>query len=179
MTTNLTEWARGYRTPQKAWNVCERGDWMLESIGGFVCAQGSPEHRKLILTVVECGRLSLPYTKDKRIAQVYEDLERWARGEDVDLVATLDSARAAYCSILAARYSARIANYAARAAYYSAMAAYYAARAACYSAIAARYSAGAATDSAMAARYSAGAAWTDVLKKCADIVRKHYPLWPG
>jgi len=150
---DAVEWASQYKTPEKAWINCKRGDWMLWLLGKLAGEPGSDSRKPLVLAACECARLSLPYVKkgDKRPLKAMEVAEQWAKGEGN---ITLEDVRAAAAS-----------------------AAYSAASSAAYAAYAASYAASAA---AASAAYSAASslARQRTLKQCADIVRKHYPVPP-
>jgi hypothetical protein len=171
----VIEWANQFSTLQKAWNVCERGDWMLWLIGKQSDNPESKSRKKLVLTVCKCARLSLKYiSKDeKRPLKVIQIAEKWAKGDNsISLQdirsAAVDAAHAASYAGDAAAHAAHAAAYAAHAAAYAGDAPYAAAYAAAYAAYAAAYVAN-------AAAYAAHAAHAAVLKKCADIIRKDYP----
>ena len=135
--------------PQALWNKCERGDWMLWLIGEI-----DPDRKRLVLTACKCARLALKCVKkgDNRPLKAIETAEAWANGKKgVSLQDVKD----------AAAYAADAADAAADAAH----AAAYAAHAAVYSAADAAYAAAAVSKQ-------------ETLKKCADIVRKHYPKAP-
>ncbi len=144
-------WAKSFRTFQKAWNVCERGDWMLWLIGKLSGKPDSDTRRKLVLTACKCARLSLSQVSagELRPLKAIEAAEAWAN-------------RKPGITLVDVRKAANAAN-AADAAY----AAYAAANAATY----------AAADAADAAANAAANAAADasVLKRCAEIVREAYP----
>jgi hypothetical protein len=160
-------WAKGYGSLDAAWAACERGDWMLWLAGRLGGPPESGQRKTLVLCACACARLALPYvpTGETRPLAAIETAERWARGE-----ATLDEVRVARRA--AAAYAASAAAAAADAAAADAAAAYAAAADA-----AAAYAADA------AAAYAAKAAArkikrAEVLKQCANIVRKYYPKCP-
>ena len=114
------KWARTYPSRQKAWDACERGDWMLWILGK-TCKPNSPQHRKIVLAACRCARLSLRYVvkgKKRPLAAIVA-AEQWAR-KKIGLSEVLAAADAA--------------GYAAGAAYAAAGAAYAAADAAAYAA---------------------------------------------
>jgi hypothetical protein len=171
-------------TLTEAWAKCERGDWMLWFAGK---RSGEPESEKrkvLVLAACECARLALPYAKSPTVLACIETTEKWARGDgefarvrEARSAAAYAAADAAYAD---AAYAAAYATDADAAAAYDAAAAAYAAAA--YAAAAAAAAAGAAAYAA--ATYAAAAAADDAdarnrtLKKCANIIRKHYPKHP-
>jgi hypothetical protein len=71
-------WARTQKSPQKAWDACERGDWMLDSL-----VRRGANHKKVLLVTCECARLSLKYTpeNEKCLLRVIETAERWITGK--------------------------------------------------------------------------------------------------
>jgi len=159
------EWAKQFTTLQEAWDVCERGDWMLWLLGKKSGKPESKSRKKLVLAACKCARLSLKYVKkgEPRPLKAIQTAEMWANGDiSVSLQDVRNAADAAY------------AVDAAYAAYAAADAAAYAAYAAADAAAYAAYAADAA-DAAYAAYAAAYAARTKTLKKCASIVRKDYP----
>jgi hypothetical protein len=160
---SAVNWSSDYPTLQKAWNECDRGDWMLWLLGKQAGKPDSKSRKKLVYVAVLCAKLALPYMKDERSKKALKIAEDYSQGK-----ATLDEVRAA-----AADAAADAAAAAADAAAAAAAAAYAAAEAAAaaYAAAAAAYAAYAAADAAAAA----AAAKTKVLKQSADIVREHYP----
>ena len=155
------KWAANYKTIEEAWNVCDRGDWLLWYAGKMSGKPGSDRRKKLTLAACQCARLALPYTDDDRAEQTIVIAEQWALGnESVTLEDVKNAASAAYASAAAA-YSAYSA--------YSAAAASYAVSAA--SAYASSYA-------SYASYVAFAAAKKEVLKQCADIVRQFYPEPP-
>ena len=171
------EWAKQHKSPQAAWDACERGDWMLWALGSLAGPSESDSRRKLVLTACKCARLSLKHVKagDDRPRKAIETAEAWARkkkGVTLDDVrAAADAAADAACAAAYAAGAAYAANGAADAAADAAYAAAYAAGAA-YAAYAA-CAACAAADAAYAAY-----AQRQTLKHCAAIVRRAYPKAP-
>jgi len=197
------KWAEQYPTLQKAWDVCERGDWMLWLAGKLSGEIRSEKHKQLVLTTCKCARLSLHYIhKDElRPLKAIETAEQWARGENgitiQQVSAAASAASAAYAAYAAysayAAASAASAAAAADTAYSAAAAAAYAAYAAAdadAAASAAAAAANAAAADAAAAAYAVAAADAyaayvasvaariKTLRKCAKIVRKYYPKAP-
>ena len=161
-------WATQFPTLQKAWDKCERGDWMLwlivKQAGGLV----SKSRKKLVLTACKCARLALKYVpkEEKRPLKAIQTTEKWANGDSSisldDIRNAANAADAAYAAYYAAAYAANAADaapYAAYAAYAAAHAALDDIRNAVYAANAAYYA----------------AARSKVLEQCADIVREMYP----
>jgi hypothetical protein len=125
--------------------------------------------RSLTLAACECARLTLPHVRsgEDRPLRAIELAERWARGEAVLRDELRDAAAAA--DAYADAYAAAYAAYAAYAAATAATAAY------------AAYAAATATAAATAADAASAtytAARKETLRKCADILRKHYPKPP-
>ena len=167
------EWASKYRSKQAAWAACKRGDWMLWFCGKKSGPVGDPSRRKLVGAAAACARLALPiwqkkYPKDDRVEKCLIACEGYALGtvSDAELAAAQDAAGAAAGA--ATGYAAGAAQDAAWAAAWAAWAARDAARDA----------ARAAAWAAWAAQDAAGAAQDETLKRCADIVRSHYPEVP-
>jgi hypothetical protein len=148
-------WAAAQPSFAHAWNVCERGDWLLWWMGRTRGGDSeSPERRKLVLAACQCARLVLPYVKAgelRPLLRAIETTERWAGQEaGVTLNDVRNAADAASAAASAASYAA------------AASAAASAASAASYAAYA-----------AYAASYANNREAT--LKQCADIVRATYP----
>ena len=156
---NARDWLATQASPAEAWANCRDGSWMLWLLGKLAGKPWSQARRKLVLAACECARLALPRVKagENRPRKAIELAEQWARGGRVSRQALNDAADAA-------AYAA--ADVAGAAAY---------ATAAAYAAAAAD------ADAADAAAYAAAAYQekrAEVLAKCADIVRKHYPKPP-
>ena len=164
------EWAKNQPNKQAAWDTCERGDWMLWLLGGLSGPPGSEKRKKLVLASCDCAATALKYSvENRKVAEKAIRTSRlWARGkasiEDVRAVAyaAYAAAKAAYAAYADSADSYAYAAYAADAASAAAKAAY--AASAVYAA-----------DSAYAA---SAAARTKAFKRCANIVRKHYPIAP-
>jgi len=177
------KWAEQYPTLQKAWDVCERGDWMLWLVGKLSGEIRSEKRKQLVLTTCKCARLSLHYIhKDElRPLKAIETAEQWARGENGITIQQVSAAASAAYAAYAAAYAAYAAASAAASAAYAAYSAYAAASAAADAAYAA-YSAASAASAADAADAAvsavAKAAPIKTLRKCAKIVRKYYPKAP-
>src|SRR5262245_2394940 len=77
------EWAASYSTLAEAWQVCDRGDWMLWLAGRLSGAPKSDSRKRLVLAVCACARLALPYVPagETRPLKAIETAEQWARGE--------------------------------------------------------------------------------------------------
>ncbi len=160
-------WASEQQNLEKAWQNCERGDWMLWLAGKTAGPSGDTRRKKLVLAAVECAELSISYVRagENRPAKALRIARDWAIGgkstlEDVksaaaDAASAYASASAAYA--YASAYAA--AAYAASAALAAADAAYTTA----YTALPAAYATSAAAD-----------ARKKTLKQCSDIVRKYY-----
>ena len=143
------KYAESFGSLQKAWDSCERGDWMLWLLGKLSGPPESESRKELVLIACQCARTALKYVEkgdEKRPLKAIQTAEKWAKG-----AATIEEVRAA-------------AAYAANAAYAAADAAY------------AAYAASAVAHAAYAANAAANAA--DAQKKCADIVRKMHPKAP-
>ena len=154
------EWLEDYTDMEKAWNECERGDWLLWLVGKLSGKPGCEGRKKLVLCTCECARLALPHVKkgDTRPLKAIETAEQWARNENGVTISDVNAAAdAAETAAVAADAAA------------DAAAAYAAAADAAY---AAAYAADAAEAAAVAA--DVAAARGKVLKECANIARNHY-----
>jgi len=151
--------AEGYESFKAAWDACPRGDWLLWWISKTIAAKQGPERRRLVRVACQCARLALLYVQasETRPLRAIETAERWANGDES---VTLAEVRAAYDA--AADAAAAAASAASYAAY---VAAAYAAYAAAAAAAAAAY----------AAYAAAAAARSQMLARCAEIVRAEYP----
>jgi len=167
-------WASEMKNGQSAWDNCERGDWMLWLAGKMSGKPESAKRKRLVLCACECARLALVHVSkgELRPLKAIETAEAWARGK-----ATIEEVRKARSVAVDAAYAAVDAAYAA---VYAADAVYaaYAAAYAAYAADAACAAADAADDAVDDADAADDAAHKETLKKCADIVRKHYPKVP-
>ena len=145
------EWGKQYGTIEEAWQVCERGDWMLWLVGKLSGKPETDSRKKLVLVACECTRLALPFVKkgELRPLNAIETAEAYLRGDGSVTLADVRRA-AAYAAHAAPRRAA----------------AYAAACATCAAAHAAAYAAACATPR------------RDILKQCAKIVRKYYPQPP-
>jgi hypothetical protein len=144
---------------------------MLWIAGKFAGPPGDERRKPLVAAACECVRLSLHLVTagEDRPRVAIEIAEAWTRGE-----ATLEQVRAAAraaADAADAAYAAYAAAAAARAAYASS----YAAAAADAAYAAAAYIAAASSSSSYAAAADAS---NDTLRRCADIVRLHYPAPP-
>jgi hypothetical protein len=172
------EWCEDYDSFQKAWQACERGDWMLWLMGKKTEGRGSEKRKLLVLASCKCARLALPYVKaeETRPLKAIETAEAWAKDKDGTTLADVwayaaaaadADAYAATAAAYAAAYAATAANAAAAfAAAYAADAAYYAAEAADANAYDA--DAAAANAAANAADADAYAAYADAYAADAD-----------
>ncbi len=142
-------WAFEQENLEKAWQNCERGDWMLWLAGKTAGPSGDTRRKKLVLAAVECAELSISYVRagENRPAKALRIARDWAIGGKSTLEDVKSAAAAAYASAAAADANA------------SAAAAAYVA-----------YVASAAADDADDAAY----ARKKTLKKSSDIVRKYY-----
>jgi len=180
---NAVVFVEKYKNPQGAWDACNRGDWMLWLLGKLSGSPRSKSRKKLVLTACKCARLSLKYVPkwEKRPLKAIQVAENWARGKGKKLkdirIAAADAAAAA--ADVAYAYSADAAADTAYDAAYAAGTAYAdnAAAAAAAADAATCVAACVATDAACAANVAVYAN-ADILRKCADIVRKNYPIAP-
>jgi hypothetical protein len=182
--TEAVAWAKHYTMPAKAWRECVRGDWMLWLLGKLSGAPESDARKKLVLAACDCAALPLPHATSVAAALCLETARKWARGEAT--IEELREARKVAAAAAAAAFSAAAdaAADAAAAAAFSAAAdaaaaafsAAFSAAAAAAAAFSAAFSAAAVADAADAAAFSA--VRCEMLQKCADIVRQHYPSPP-
>lgn len=155
INNEVVKWMENFPTLEEAWQACDRGDWMLWLVGRLSGHPKSQSRKKVVLTACECARLSLKHVpeEEKRSKKAIETAERWANGDSS--VSLDDVRRAAYTTAYTTADSAAYTT-ADSAAYWAASAAY----------------------SAASAAYLAVSADKATLKKCAEIVRKHYPKAP-
>jgi len=165
--SEAVKWAKEMKNGQSAWDNCERGDWMLWLVGKMSGKPESVKRKKLVLCVCECARLALVHVPkgELRPLKAIETAEAWAKG-DATIEDLRKARRAAIVYADAAAYAGAAAAAAVADVYGAAVAAAYAAAAAI----------AVVADAYGAAAY--GAARKKTLKKCADIVRKHYPKVP-
>ena len=79
---DATDWATKYSTLAKAWDACERGDWMLWLVSKTLGREQDSDGRKrLVFAACQCARLGLPYTSDARVLATIETTERWTTGQ--------------------------------------------------------------------------------------------------
>lgn len=144
------EWLREQKSPAKAWQICERGDWMLWLIGKQVVGKESKLRKRIVLCACDCARLALKHVPEDehRPLIAIETAEAWANGG-------MTTAKQASAAAADAAYAAACAAAAYAAAAYAA---------ATYAAAAA-----AAADAAAAATRG------KTLAACAAIVRRHFP----
>jgi len=157
------EWAAEFTTLQKAWDVCERGDWMLWLVGKQSGKPESTSRKKLVLTACKCVKPVLKHIpkNEKRPLKAIQIAEKWAKGDDsISLQnirhAVVAASSAAYAA--AAAYAAYAAAAAAYAASSAAAAAYAASSSAAASAAAYAAAAAAAASSSSAASSAAASA---------------------
>ena len=153
-------WASQYDSLDDAWAACERGDWMLWLVG--YAAKSECDRKKLTLAACECARHTLPHVleDEERPLRAIEMAEAWARGKADGAISDVQAANIA--NAYAAADAATNASAATNAA--NAVASVYVA----YTSADTNAEAYAATDAARKRMY----------KKCANIVRNHYPTPP-
>ena len=90
--SEAVEFAVAYPSLQKAWNACDRGDWMLWYAGKKAGAPESEKRKKLVLAACDCARLALKFVKkgEEGPRKAIETAEAWTRGE-----ATIQEVRSA------------------------------------------------------------------------------------
>lgn len=167
-----TEFILKAKTFKRAWETCERGDWML-----WIAAMYKVDIEKLTKAKALCANTVRHLMRDERSANAIDVALRFAEGKATlselndaanaaKKAAKKAAANAAYAANAAAAYAAYAAAYAAYAAYDAAYAAYDAA----YSANAAYNAAAANAKAAYAAAY-VSAKTTNILET-ANICRK-------
>ena len=167
--------SKGFKSAQTAWDACERGDWMLWLIGRKItCAPWTDGRKKILACAMDCAETAKnlwPAAKRDAIAGHMTTLRRWIKGK-----ATTDEAIEArqglhdgggtaaagdiYADAACDAVGAVAGDDVHESAYYAV--AYYAVAYA-------------------AAAYGAGpkeAGRIKILKRCAVIVRKHFPKPP-
>jgi hypothetical protein len=174
------DWVREHGgTSSECWRDCERGDWMA----WLAAKTPSITRRQLVGALADCAELSLQYFEaeypdDKRVRECIDTCRRYAQGKATEEELELSAYSAAASATYAASYAAASYAASAAAASYTAYASAYATYAA--SAAAASYAASAAASAAAASYAASAAAYANAdrgktLKKCADIMRKHFP----
>ena len=143
------EWVKDQKSPEKAWQNCHRGDWML-----WIAKKLDVDDRLLTLAKATCANQVRSLMTDQRSLDALDACFRYANGE----LTREELNTFAYAAYDAASDAADAADYADYAAYYAAAAAY---------AASADAAAAAADDAA-----SATAARKESLKKSADICRE-------
>ena len=100
--SEAVDYCRNYTSAQKAWDSCERGDWMLWLLGKLSGESESQSRRKLVLTACKCARLSLKFVSkdEKRPLKAIQTAEAWAKrkeGVTLDDVKDATVAASALC----------------------------------------------------------------------------------
>lgn len=165
-----TTWAAG-KTAAEVWGACGRGDLMLR-LAGRMAVPSTPERAAVILAACDCAEIALPRfdmrCPGRGVSEALDTTRQYARG-----LATIDDVRAAAASV------ANEADYAYAPAAVYAAAVYAAGGTAAiivgFAGIGAAAHAAASEAAYECGDYSAGAA---MLRRCADIVRKHLPAPP-
>lgn len=154
----------GDKTAKTAWAECERGDWMLWLLARLCGPPESDSRKKLVQVCCDCAELSLPvfearYPNDNRPRVILETARRYANGEcaldelqavamvfDIDDVSVAAVADAARAAVIIAHTTnGDLADVA-------------------------PYVVSVAAASGHTEAYK-----RDMLRICADIVRRHYP----
>jgi len=105
---DAVEWASQYKgARQRAWEQCERPDWMLWYLGKKVNA-GAFDRKRLVLAACACARTSLKFVPEgeNRPLKAIETAESWARGEGGVTLADVKLAYAAVATAAVAAYAA-------------------------------------------------------------------------
>ena len=106
---DAVKWADGKTMPKKAWEACERGDWLL-----WVAGRLGVDRKLVVLASVKCARLALKHwTKDESLKTNLAVIERWSKGKatDGEMMAAREKLlsirrTAAYAADLAAGFAA-------------------------------------------------------------------------
>ena len=74
--SDAIKYAKKFNSLQKAWDVCERGDWMLWLIGKTCGKPETKSRKKLVYVSCQCARLAWKWTPKEgknaiRIAEKY------------------------------------------------------------------------------------------------------------
>ena len=142
------KWVDSQKDHKTAWDICERGDWMLR-----IAEKSGIDIRVLTRTKVECAKLVEHLMTDKRSINALRVAERFADG-----MSTIDELRAAAVAAAYAAYDVDETAFAA--------------------AFASAYAAYDIDETAFAAAFAVACAVDDVddvrvLKQCADICREY------
>ena len=168
------EWARQFRSDrQKAWEECERADWMMWYLEKKV-ESGQFDRKRLVLVLCESIRPEMKLIPENETCPMaaIETAEAWARGEGGVTLADVERASSA-CS---AASSACSAHYAYSAAYAHTAAYYVAASAIHYAASAHTASAAVAyTVAWIPVAHTARKAIASAHKKMCRIIRREIP----
>ena len=148
-------WSKQFKTPQEAWEACERPDWMAWLIAEFNPSEPYSDERKplvsLCIKFVRTVWEQLP-GESKDAIKVFE---RWVNGEDISREDLSTASRAAANAATCAAATAAAAAYAS------------------YAATCAAATADAAACAAACAAYAARA--TKGSARITKIIRKDYP----
>jgi hypothetical protein len=71
-------------TPQWAWGLCDRGDWMAWYAGLHAGAPWSEERKPLVRALCECAHLAFSFAQGDEASEAFATLkiiEAWCRGE--------------------------------------------------------------------------------------------------
>lgn len=175
------EWCRRQPDLATAWQVCERGDWMLWLVGRLAGPRGHVSRIPVVLAACDCAVLALPvwerrHPRDGRPHEAIRMARLWARGE-----ATLEAVQRATETyyVAEAAYTADAANaaYGFDASDAACCAAAEAADAVAYAAYAAYATWAAAVEAGADAAVEAER--RRILRECAEIVRRYYPEPPA
>ena len=110
--SEAVDWVDGHGL-KKAYDTCERADWMLWLAGRMADRPGWPTKQEVVLAACDCAELALRHVPkgEDRPRRAIETARAWARGK-----ASLDDVRAARAAAEAARAAAWAAAEAAEAA---------------------------------------------------------------
>ena len=93
------EYSEKFSTLQKAWNECNRGDWMLWLLGRLSGPPDSESRKHVVLIACKCARLSLKYIPkdEKRPLEAIQTTEKYSNGK-----ATFEEVKKAFAAATAA-----------------------------------------------------------------------------
>ena len=121
--TEAVEWVNG-RGMKRAYDECERADWMLWIFGKMAGRKGWPTREEVVLAACDCAETSVQhwkksYPNDDRPQKAIAVARRWAKGRAT--IGDVRSAADAACAAAYAAYAAAHASYAASYAAYAAL----------------------------------------------------------
>src|SRR5574340_201946 len=78
---SAVEWAKGYTDPERAWNECERGDWLI-----WLAYKLGIDEKLITAAKCDCAEPALKYVPagEDRPRNAIEVARKWIRGEATD-----------------------------------------------------------------------------------------------